>query len=89
MPLGLGPILDQIIALLLLVAATIGGLHLCKKTVNPPPLAQVQTSPSAAAMVPTHSAEEILLERYALGEIDRAQTTDAAKSEGAIGRYTC
>ncbi len=73
MPLGLGPFLDQIVTLLLLVAAAIGGIHLYKKTVNPPSAAQVQASSNTAPTVPTHSAEEIVRDRYARGEIDHTQ----------------
>ena len=72
MPLGLGPFLDQIVTLLLLIAAAIGGIHLYKKTVNPSQPAQVQAAPSAAPARSAFSAEEILRERYARGEIDRA-----------------
>lgn len=72
MPLGLGPFLDQIVTLLLLIAAAIGGIHLYKKTVNPSQPAQVQAAPSAAPARSALSAEEILGERYASGEIDRA-----------------
>jgi uncharacterized membrane protein len=73
MPLGLGPFLDQIVTLLLLVAAAIGGINLYKKTVNPPSPVRVQASSSTAKTVPTHSAEEILRERYARGEINHTQ----------------
>lgn len=72
MPLGLGPFLDQIVTLLLLVAAAIGGIHLYKKTANTSQPAQVQAAPSAAPARSALSAEEILRERYARGEIDRA-----------------
>jgi uncharacterized membrane protein len=72
MPLGLGPFLDQIVTWLLLIAAAIGGVHLYKKSVNPQLPAQVQAAPNAAPATPASSAEEILKERYARGEIDRA-----------------
>jgi len=72
MPLGLGPFLDQIVTLLLLIAAAIGGVHLYRKTVNPSQPAQVQAAPSAASARNAISAEEILRGRYARGEIDRA-----------------
>ena len=72
MPLGLGPFLDQIVTLLLLIAAAIGGIHLYKKTVNPSQSAQVQAAPSAAPAGSSFSTEEILRDRYARGEIDRA-----------------
>ena len=55
---------------LVLIAAVLGGVHLYKKSVNPP--AQVQAAPSAASGRTAFSAEEILRERYARGEIDRA-----------------
>jgi uncharacterized membrane protein len=71
MPLGLGPFLDQVVTLLLLIAAAIGGIHLYKKTVNPSQPAQVQAAPNAA-VGSSFSAEEILRDRYARGEIDRA-----------------
>src|SRR5438445_5163191 len=71
MPLGLGPFLDQIVTLLLLVAAAIGGIHFYKKTVNPSQPAQVQAAPSATAARSAFPAEEILRERYARDEIDR------------------
>jgi hypothetical protein len=35
MPLGLGPFLDQIVTLLLLIAAAIGGTHLYRKYEKP------------------------------------------------------
>ena len=37
MPLGLGRFLDQIVTLLLLIAAVLGGIHLYKTYVNPAP----------------------------------------------------
>jgi uncharacterized membrane protein len=72
MPLGLGPFLDQIVTLLLLIAAAIGGIHLYKKNVNPSPPAQTQAAHNAEPMATSTSAEEILRERYARGEIDRS-----------------
>jgi uncharacterized membrane protein len=88
MALGLGPFLDQIVTLLLLIAAAIGGIHLYKKRVNPPPAAQVQAAPSAAPAKAVSSAEEILREGYSRGEIDRAQYLEMlqnlkAQSDGA------
>jgi hypothetical protein len=71
MPLGLGPFLDQIVTLLLLIAAAIGGIHLYKKNVNPSPPAQTQAAYNAEPTATSSSAEEILRERYARGEIDR------------------
>ena len=71
MPLGLGPFLDQIVTLLLLIAAAIGGIHLYKKNVNPSPPAQTQAACSETPTVTFSSADEILRERYARGEIDR------------------
>src|SRR5260370_30659667 len=71
MPLGLGPFLDQIVTLLLLIAATIGGIHLYKKTVNPSQPAQVQAAPSAASAKCAFSAEQILRDLYARGELHR------------------
>jgi uncharacterized membrane protein len=71
MPLGLGPFLDQIVTLFLLIAAAIGGMHLYKKYEKPPQPAQVQAAPSAAPGTSAVSSEEILRERYARGEIDR------------------
>ena len=71
MPLGLGPFLDQIVTLLLLIAAAIGGIHLYKKNVNPSPPAQTQAAHGAAPTPTSSAAEEILRERYARGEIDR------------------
>jgi uncharacterized membrane protein len=71
MPLGLGPFLDQIVTLLLLIAAAIGGIHLYKKNVNPSPPAQTQAARSETPTVTFSSADEILRERYARGEIDR------------------
>ena len=96
MPLGLGPFLDQIVALLLLIAAAIGGIHLYRKTVNPSQPAQVQAAPSAAPARSAFSAEEILRGRYARGEIDRVhylemlQNLTAQSSGGSpkgIGPY--
>ncbi len=49
MPLGLGPFLDQIVTLLLLIAAAIGGIHLYKKNVNPSPPAQTQAASQRSA----------------------------------------
>jgi uncharacterized membrane protein len=72
MPLGLGPFLDQIVTLLLLIAAAIGGMHLYKKYEKPSQPAQVQAAPNAVPAGTTSSAEELLRERYARGEIDRA-----------------
>jgi uncharacterized membrane protein len=71
MPLGLGPFLDQIVTLLLLIAAAIGGIHLYKKNVNPSPPTQTQAAYNAEPTATSSSAEEILRERYARGEIDR------------------
>jgi uncharacterized membrane protein len=70
MPLGLGPFLDQIVTFLLLIAAVLGGVHLYRKSANPP--AQVQAASSAAPARTAFSAEAILRERYARGGIDRA-----------------
>ena len=72
MPLGLGPFLDQIVTLFLLIAAAIGGMHLYKKYEKPSQPAQVQAAPNAVPAGTTSSAEELLRERYARGEIDRA-----------------
>jgi uncharacterized membrane protein len=72
MPLGLGPFLDQIVTLLLLIAAAIGGMHLYKKYEKRPQPAQVQAAPNAVPAKTASSAEEILNERYARGGIDRA-----------------
>lgn len=72
MPLGLGPFLDQIVTLLMLIAVAIGGIHLYKKNVNPPPPAQTQAARSVASTATSSSAEELLRERYARGEIDRS-----------------
>jgi putative membrane protein len=71
MPLGLGPFLDSIVTVILLIAAVLGGMHLYKKTVNPAPVAQAahSTAPARTAS----SGEEILRDRYARGEIDRRQ----------------
>ncbi len=73
MPLGLGPFLDQIVTLILLVVAVLGGIHLYKKNVNPSPPMEAQISPSAGSTANHFTAEEILKERYASGEIDRAR----------------
>jgi hypothetical protein len=78
MPLGLGPFLDQIVTLLLLIAAVLGGVQLYRKYVNPPLRAGTQThsvppaisSPSGAAPHRTYG-----LPVTALG---------AAASEGAM-----
>jgi uncharacterized membrane protein len=80
MPLGLGPFLDQIVTVLLLIVAFIGGVHLYKKNVNAQPAAQVQAAPSAAPARTASSAEGILKERYARGEIDRAQYLEMLQS---------
>jgi uncharacterized membrane protein len=93
MPLGLGPFLDAIVTLLLLIAAVIGGMHLYKKNVNPPQPAQVQAAHSAAPAGTTSSAEELLRERYARGEIDRAHYIEMlqnlkAQSSGVSSKGT-
>ena len=52
MPLGLGPLLDQLVTLLLLIAAIFAGLHLYRKYVNPSlPLGVA----SSSAPLPPHS----------------------------------
>jgi len=96
MPLGLGPFLDQIVTVLLLIAAAIGGLHLYKKYERPPQPAQVQAAPNSAPVkTASSSAEEILNERYARGGMDRAhylemlqnlkaQSSDASKGSGIL-----
>ncbi len=76
MPLGLGPFLDQIVTVLLLIAAAVGGFHLYKKYEKPSQQAQVQAAPSATTAKRTETAEEILQDRYARGEIDRAHYLD-------------
>jgi uncharacterized membrane protein len=76
MPLGLGPFLDQIVTVLLLIAAAVGGFHLYKKYVKPSQPTQLQAAPSATTAKRTDSAEEILQDRYARGEIDRAHYLD-------------
>jgi uncharacterized membrane protein len=91
MPLGLGPFLDQIVTVLLLIAAAIGGLHLYKKYERPPQPAQVQAAPNAAPAKSASSAEEILNERYARGGMDRAHYLEMlqnlkAQSSGASKR---
>jgi uncharacterized membrane protein len=73
MPLGLGPFLDQIVTLFLLIAAAIGGMRLYKKYERPPLLTQTQAESGATPCNGVVAAEEILRERYARGEIDRAQ----------------
>src|ERR1700675_4186523 len=93
MPLGLGPFLDQIVTLLLLIAAAIGGIHLYKKNGNPPQPAQVQAAPSAAPTRTAFSPEQILRERYARGEIDRAHYLEMlqklkAQSSGVSSKRT-
>jgi hypothetical protein len=57
MPLGLGPFLDQIVTLLLLIGAVLGGIHLYKRNVNPPSPAGAQgcTAPSPGN-APPHAA---------------------------------
>lgn len=95
MPLGLGPFLDQIVTVLLLVAAAIGGFHLYKRYEKPSQPAQVQAASNAASAKTVSSAEEILNERYARGGIDRAhylemlqnlkaQSSDVSKRSGMI-----
>jgi uncharacterized membrane protein len=91
MPLGLGPFLDQIVTVLLLIAAAIGGLHLYKKYERPPQPAQVQAAPNAAPAKTASSAEEIVNERYARGGMDRAHYLEMlqnlkAPSSGASKR---
>ena len=71
MPLGLGPFLDQIVTVLLLIAAAVGGFHLYKRYEKPSQPAQVQAAPNATAGKTASSAEELLNERYARGGIDR------------------
>lgn len=71
MPLGLGPFLDQIVTLLLLIAAAIGGMHLYRRYEKPQRPAQVQAAPNAATAKTASPAEEFLDERHARGEIDR------------------
>jgi len=73
MPLGLGPFWDQIATLLLLIAAAIGGVHLYKKTVSRQAATQDQTSSTPRPPSAGESAERILQERYARGQIDRTQ----------------
>jgi uncharacterized membrane protein len=72
MPLGLGPFLDQIVTVLLLIAAAIGGFHLYKRYEKPSQPAQIQAGPITTTTKITKNADEILRERYARGEIDRA-----------------
>jgi hypothetical protein len=60
MPLGLGPFLDQIVTLLLLIAAVLGGLHLYKKYVDPPAPAAAQ---SYSAPVAGSAATHVLVTR--------------------------
>ena len=91
MPLGLGPFLDQIVTVLLLIAAAIGGLHLYKRYEKPSQPAQVQAAPNAAPAKTASSAEELLNERYARGGIDRAHYLEMlqnlkAQSSGASNR---
>jgi uncharacterized membrane protein len=91
MPLGLGPFLDQIVTVLLLIAAAIGGLHLYKRYEKPSQPTQVQAAPNAAPPKTFSSAEEILNERYARGGIDRAHYLEMlhnlkAPSSGASER---
>jgi len=76
MPLGLGPFFDQIVTVLLLIAAVVGGFHLYKKYEKPSQPTQVHAVPIATTAKSTETAEEILQDRYARGEIDRARYLD-------------
>jgi len=73
MPLGLGPFLDQIVTLILLIVAVLGGIHLYRRNVSAPAATQAQISPRAGLTANQPTAEGILKERYARGEIDRAR----------------
>ena len=94
MPLGLGPFWDQIVTLLLLIAAILGGIHIYKKSVSQPKSNQVRAAQTFAPSRAESSAEGILKQRYARGEINqtqyvemletlRAPSSDADRSTGS------
>jgi len=73
MPLGLGPFLDQIVTLILLIVAVLGGIHLYRRNVSAPAATQAQISARAGSTGNQPMPEGILRERYARGEIDRSR----------------
>ena len=80
--LGLGPALDPIVSLILVVALFVGGCLVVRSAANSPTVQAIGKQMSTFGknvredrneQAPLPTAEEILRERYARGEIDRKQ----------------
>jgi uncharacterized membrane protein len=80
--LGLGPALDPTVSLVLVVALIVGGCWVVQSAANSPTVQAIGKQMSTIGknvredrheQAPPRTAEEILRERYAGGEIDRKQ----------------
>lgn len=80
--LGLGPALDPIVSLVLVVALIVGGCWIVRSATNSPTVQAIGKQMSMIGknlredrheQAPLPTAEETLRERYARGEIDRKQ----------------